>query len=49
MGLDKVCDCEGLGDLCADNRLFYFYWTKGGKGRVWGNCVLSSDCVIGIG
>jgi len=24
-------------------------WIEGGKGREWGNCVLTADCVRGIG
>jgi len=24
-------------------------WVEGGKGREWGNCVLTADCVRGIG
>ena len=24
-------------------------WVEGGKGREWGNCVLTADCVRGLG
>jgi len=38
-----------VGDLCVDSRLCLADWIEGGKGREWGNCVLTADWVRGIG
>ena len=40
---------EGSGLLCGDSRLGVGDWIKGGMEREWGNCVLTADCVRGIG
>jgi hypothetical protein len=40
---------NGLGKFCVYSRLCYEDWIEGGKGRDWENCVLTADCVRGIG
>ena len=39
---------EGSGGLRVDSRLSYADWIKCVKGREWGNCVLTADCVRGL-
>jgi len=38
-----------LWGLCFEKRLRSDDWIDGGKGRESGNCVLTADCVRGIG
>ena len=47
--LDRGWEGKGVGELCVDSSLCLGDWLKGGKVREWGNCVLSADCVKGIG
>jgi len=47
--LDEWWEGKGMGELCVDSRIFYGDWMNGRKGREWGNCVLTAECVRGIG
>jgi len=49
MELDKGMEGKGVRELCVDSRLCWGDCIKGGEGREWGNCVLTADCVRGIG
>jgi len=44
-----VVEGKPLGELCVDIRLCKGDWKKNGKGKERGNCVLTADCVRGIG
>ena len=46
--LDEWWEGKGMGELCVDSRLFYGDCMNGGKGRDWGNCVLTADCFMVI-
>jgi len=48
-GLDDVCEGKGVGELYVDSRMCEGDWMNGGKGREWGNCVLTAECVRVIG
>jgi len=48
-GLDKEWEGKGVGELCVDRRMCLRDWMEGGKGREWGNYVLTADCVRVIG
>jgi len=39
----------GGGEVGVGRGLGWGDWVEGGKRREWGNCVLTADCVRGIG
>ena len=47
--LDRGWECKVVGQLCVDSRFCLENWIEGGYGREWVNCVLTADCVRGIG
>ena len=43
--MGRECQGKGEEELCVDSRLCYGDWLEGVKGRDWGNCILTADCV----
>ena len=47
-GLNRVWEGKGVGEFCFDSRFWSGDRMKDGKGREWGNGVLTADCFRGI-